>query len=72
MKKKIDYDKIFQAVETLRAHNEWRKGDSGPMIRPEIVTEAIDEVVEHLTFVFNVFNEYKAWKKQNEINGRRN
>lgn len=70
--KNIDYDKIFQAVETLRDHNQWRKGESETMVRPEIVTEAIDEVVDHLTFVFNVFNEYKAWKKQNEINERRN
>lgn len=70
--KNIDHYKIFQAVGTLKKHNQWRKGDLETMVRPEIVTEAIDEVVDYLTLVFNVLNEYKVWEKQNEFNERRN
>ena len=38
---------LLQAIETLRRHNKWRKGYAGPMVRPELVTLAIDTILEH-------------------------
>lgn len=70
--KNINHDKIFEAVGILKKHNQWRKGEAENMIRPQIVTEAIDEITDYLTLVFNIYSEYKAWENQKENNGPQN
>lgn len=40
---------IKQAVEILKAHNEWRKGADTPHTEPKDLGDAIDTVIEALS-----------------------
>ena len=38
---------IEQAIEILRNHNAWRNGAAVNMVRPELVTLAIETIIKH-------------------------
>ena len=38
---------IEQAIAILRKHNAWRNGAAVNMVRPELVTLAIETVIKH-------------------------
>ena len=38
---------LLQAIEILRHHSKWRKGFAVTMVRPELLTLAIDVILEH-------------------------
>lgn len=38
---------IEQAIIILRKHNAWRNGAAVTMVRPELVTLAIDTIIKH-------------------------
>lgn len=38
---------IEQAITILKEYNAWRNGAAVNMVRPELVTLAIDEVIKH-------------------------
>ena len=38
---------IEQAIAILRKHNAWRNGAAVNMVRPELVTLAIETIIKH-------------------------
>ena len=38
---------IREAVEVLRAHNQWRRGDDADALDPRVISRAIDAVIAH-------------------------
>jgi len=39
-------EKITAAIQTVKRHQEWRKGADTPQISPKELTEALDIVIE--------------------------
>ena len=38
---------IREAVDVLRRHNKWRRGDDADALDPRVISQAIDAVVAH-------------------------